>query len=161
MTEGFRGIRGAAGEHGIFQVMPATGQEVCRELAIYPCDLSNTSTNIRVGMRYIAKMQALWRDEGNTVRAYNGGPNGPNNPRTEVYVQRFQEHVRNLEACSRPETKPLSSTSRDSADIHIIQPGESLSTIAQQHNTTVEELQRLNGISNPNVIFAGTALRIR
>ncbi len=161
MTEGFRGIKGAAGEHGIFQLMPATGQEMCQELGIFPCDLSYPPTNIRAGLKYLANMQKLWRDENSTVRAYNGGPNGPNNPLTEVYKQRFDTHVANIEACSRARNEAQTSTSSKPGSVYTIQPGDSLSGIAQKHNTTVQELQRINDISNPDVIIAGTPIRVR
>ena len=46
------------------------------------------------------------------------------------------------------------------ARYYTIQPGDTLSGIAQKFGTTVSELQRLNGISNPNLIYAGNTIRI-
>lgn len=43
---------------------------------------------------------------------------------------------------------------------YIIQPGDTLSEIALQFGTTVEVLAELNGIKNPNLIYAGERLRI-
>lgn len=43
---------------------------------------------------------------------------------------------------------------------YIIQPGDKLSVIAQRNNTTVEELQRLNNIQNPNYIQAGSPIEL-
>ena len=41
-----------------------------------------------------------------------------------------------------------------------IQYGDTLSDFAQQYNTTVAELVKLNNISNPNLIYAGSTLKI-
>ena len=46
------------------------------------------------------------------------------------------------------------------ARYYTIQPGDTLNGIAQKFGTTVSELQRLNGISNPNLIYAGNTIRI-
>lgn len=43
---------------------------------------------------------------------------------------------------------------------YIIKSGDTLSDIARKYNTTVEELARLNGISNANAISVGKALKI-
>ena len=43
---------------------------------------------------------------------------------------------------------------------HKITNGETLSSIANQYGTTVNELASLNGISNPNMIYAGTELKL-
>ena len=44
---------------------------------------------------------------------------------------------------------------------HIIQQYETLSEIAENNNTTVSELVKLNGIKNPNLIYAGHKIRIK
>ena len=44
--------------------------------------------------------------------------------------------------------------------VHTVQRGETLSAIARRNGTTVAELQRLNGISNPNKIYVGQRLSI-
>ena len=38
--------------------------------------------------------------------------------------------------------------------------GDTLSEIAQKYNTTVSELARINGISNPNLIYVGQVLKL-
>lgn len=43
---------------------------------------------------------------------------------------------------------------------YVIQPGDTLSKIAKMTGTTVEQLQKLNGIKNANLIFAGKTLQI-
>lgn len=44
---------------------------------------------------------------------------------------------------------------------HVARPGDSLWIIAQMHGTTVDNLSRLNGLSNPNVIYPGQIIKVR
>lgn len=44
---------------------------------------------------------------------------------------------------------------------YTIQVGDTLSGIAQKYGTTVSQLCAWNGISNPNLIYAGTKIRVR
>ena len=45
---------------------------------------------------------------------------------------------------------------------YIVQPGDTLSVLAQRFGTTIKKLQALNPrITNPNLIYAGEAIRIR
>lgn len=46
-----------------------------------------------------------------------------------------------------------------SSNSYIVQTGDSLSAIAAQFGTTVEYLVAINGISNPNVIYARQVVR--
>ncbi len=48
-----------------------------------------------------------------------------------------------------------------SAVYYTIKPGDTLSGIAERYGTSYQYLAYLNGISNPNVIYAGTTIRIR
>ena len=43
---------------------------------------------------------------------------------------------------------------------YVIQPGDTLSEIAQRYGTTTTALSSLNGISNPNRIYAGNTLKV-
>ncbi|MGH9381451.1 MAG: phage tail tip lysozyme [Thermoanaerobaculia bacterium] len=43
---------------------------------------------------------------------------------------------------------------------YTVRPGDTLSGIAARHGTTWQELQRLNNISNPNLIYPGQVLRL-
>ncbi len=43
---------------------------------------------------------------------------------------------------------------------HIVQYGETLSSIATQYGTTYQDLASLNGLSNPNMIYAGQVLKV-
>lgn len=53
-----------------------------------------------------------------------------------------------------------SATSNDAAVVYVVQPGESLGEIAGKFKTTVSAISALNGITNPNVVYAGTRLRV-
>lgn len=44
--------------------------------------------------------------------------------------------------------------------VYIVQPGNTLSGIAQQYGTTVNELVILNGIQNPNLIYPGQEIKV-
>lgn len=44
---------------------------------------------------------------------------------------------------------------------YIVRRGDTLWSIAEKFNTTVDELAQLNNIRNPNVIYAGRIIRIR
>ena len=44
---------------------------------------------------------------------------------------------------------------------HTIREGETLSGIASRYGTTWQKLQAMNGISNPDLIFAGQTIRVK
>ena len=54
-----------------------------------------------------------------------------------------------------PQTVQLSSGGE-----HVVQPGETLGTLARRWNTSVSAIAEANGITNPNVIRVGQVLRI-
>nr|DAS75433.1 MAG TPA: hypothetical protein [Bacteriophage sp.] len=47
-----------------------------------------------------------------------------------------------------------------SQNVHIVQAGDTLSGIASQYGTTYQELARINGIANPNLIYIGQSIKI-
>lgn len=47
------------------------------------------------------------------------------------------------------------------AQYYTIKYGDTLSGIAQRYGTTYQNLARLNGISNPNLIYAGQTIRVK
>jgi LysM repeat protein len=51
-------------------------------------------------------------------------------------------------------------TSAIVAGSYKIQAGDTLSKIAAKFGTTVNELVQLNGIKNPNLIYAGSVLKV-
>ncbi|HEX2194996.1 MAG TPA: LysM domain-containing protein, partial [Candidatus Limnocylindria bacterium] len=57
---------------------------------------------------------------------------------------------------------PLGATGAAASDrFVVVRPGQTLSGIAARAGVTVERLAQLNGLSNPNLIFAGQRLQIR
>lgn len=48
-----------------------------------------------------------------------------------------------------------------SAGVHVVQPGETLYSIAWRHRVDHHALARWNGLSDPDVIFVGQRLRLR
>ncbi|MGN0502758.1 MAG: LysM peptidoglycan-binding domain-containing protein [Ruminococcus sp.] len=46
-------------------------------------------------------------------------------------------------------------------DYYVTRPGDSLWTIAQKNNTTVQRLTDLNRLNNPNVIYPGQLIKVR
>ena len=54
----------------------------------------------------------------------------------------------------------VGSTPNPSHPVHTARSGETLSSIARLHGTTVVELQRLNNIQNPNLIRVGQILKL-
>jgi LysM repeat protein len=44
--------------------------------------------------------------------------------------------------------------------VHIVQPGETLGTIARRYGTTITAIARANNIVNPNIVFVGQRLTI-
>ena len=43
---------------------------------------------------------------------------------------------------------------------HVVQHGETLSSIAYQHGTDYQTLAALNGLANPNLIYPGQVLKV-
>lgn len=52
------------------------------------------------------------------------------------------------------------STAPSTANIHVVQSGETLSGIASKYGTTYQSLASLNGLGNPNYIYAGQQLKV-
>lgn len=44
---------------------------------------------------------------------------------------------------------------------YTVQSGDTLSEIAKRYGTSVENLSKMNGIQNPNLIFTGQTLRVK
>lgn len=48
-----------------------------------------------------------------------------------------------------------------SAVYYTVKPGDTLSAIAKQYGTTYQEIARLSGITNPNLIYPGQKVRVK
>lgn len=57
--------------------------------------------------------------------------------------------------------KPPRPPQRPEPQRYVVQPGDTLYSIAQANGTTVDALIRLNDIRTPNLIFPGQTLRLR
>lgn len=55
---------------------------------------------------------------------------------------------------------PVLPTYSGSGGVYIVQPGDTLFSIARRYNTTVSVLMRLNHLANANVIVIGQAIRL-
>lgn len=44
---------------------------------------------------------------------------------------------------------------------YITRPGDTLWSIAQMYGSTVAELARINGLTNPNVIYPGQVIQVK
>jgi LysM repeat protein len=57
---------------------------------------------------------------------------------------------------------PAAATAPEPADlVYVVQPGDTLSVIAKQHNTSVEQIMRANGLPNAGFVFVGQRLRLQ
>lgn len=65
---------------------------------------------------------------------------------------KVQERVNELLKVSKEQPKEL---------YYIIQKGDTLYSIAKKYGTSVDKLIELNGIKRPNLIYAGTKIRIK
>ena len=54
---------------------------------------------------------------------------------------------------------PISTTSAPGYP-YIVRPGDTLWSIAQRFNTTIDDIKSKNGLENPNIIYPGTTLII-
>jgi LysM repeat protein len=59
-----------------------------------------------------------------------------------------------------PVVQPTSVSAGDGLVQHTVQPGETLSSIAQRYGTTVEALMQANGLTSSSQIYAGQVLVI-
>lgn len=51
-------------------------------------------------------------------------------------------------------------TSASASDTHTVQSGDTLSSLAQRYGVSIEYIAGLNGIQNPNLIYAGQQLKL-
>ena len=61
---------------------------------------------------------------------------------------------------SAPAAAPARKAAQQTGIEHVVQPGDTLSTIAQAYNKKTDELIRANGLKNANTIFVGQKLFI-
>lgn len=59
-----------------------------------------------------------------------------------------------------PDPKPDPASPISNYVTYVIQPGDTLSEIAERFGTTYQAIATLNGIANPNIIYAGQTIKI-
>lgn len=64
------------GAQGLMQVMPKTGQICAKELGLENYQLTDISTNIRLGTYYLKQLMDRYEDQHSALTAYNRGPTG-------------------------------------------------------------------------------------
>lgn len=101
-----------------------------------PSEVGNTNWNSWVGFQYT--------DEGEV-------------PGIEGYVDRdyYTSGIFLSSGGSIPEPEPIPTPDPGNTNYVIVANGDTLSQIALEYGTTVAELVRINGISNPNLIYVG------
>ncbi len=55
---------------------------------------------------------------------------------------------------------PMSAVAQDSPPVHVVQPGDTLSEIAQQYATTTQTLRQLNGLGDVDFVWVGQRLAL-
>ncbi len=65
------------------------------------------------------------------------------------------ESVSDMEPADEGDSSPTTTY-----ETYTVQPGDTLSSIAAEHGTTVEDIALLNNITNPNAISVGQVLKI-
>ena len=66
------------------------------------------------------------------------------------------QNIVNQKLGKKPASKPASS-----AVYYTVKKGDTLSGIAKKYGTTYQKLAKLNGIANPNKIYAGQKIRVK
>lgn len=73
----------------------------------------------------------------------------------------YRDFVKEIKGGSTtPSTPKPTPAPAPTAETHTVKSGETLSGIAAKYGTTYQHLAAINGISNPNLIYAGQVLKI-
>jgi LysM repeat protein len=75
---------------------------------------------------------------------------------------RTRDSIDSITASASVDAPIASSTANlaDRPDVYTVVPGDTLSAIATRFETTVQDIQALNDVADPNTIFVGQELRI-
>jgi len=78
------------------------------------------------------------------------------------YTRIYSGQVLVIPGLSVPDSSPevVNPLIAGTPHVHIVQPGETLTLIAQRYNMTVEQIMQANNITNPNRINRGQALNV-
>ena len=125
---------------------------ICLSILLVSGSYADTSYVVKPG----DTLSAIARSFNTTVPAI-AAANGITNPNL-IYAGQTLVIPSGSEPPPTPEPPPQPPPSTDCA--YTVQRGDTLSRIAVKFNTTVAQLVALNGISNPNLIFAGQVLKV-
>ncbi|MFR0609048.1 LysM peptidoglycan-binding domain-containing protein [Limosilactobacillus mucosae] len=88
--------------------------------------------------------------------------NSISNPNLIYVGQRLLVNQNSSSDSSSSSQSSSAATNTDaSAASYTVKSGDTLSTIASQHNTTVNQIVSLNQLSNPNLIYVGQVLKLK
>lgn len=88
--------------------------------------------------------------------------NSISNPNLIYVGQRLLVNQNSSSNSSSSSQSSSAATNTDaSAASYTVKSGDTLSTIASQHNTTVNQIVSLNQLSNPNLIYVGQVLKLK
>lgn len=124
----------------------------------YNYDMSNAGSIPSV--KWWAKGYAMWQwTSSGKLDGYSG------NLDCNVFygdTNAWNKYVGKATSTSVPASKP-SNTKKPEPTItqaYTVKSGDTLSAIASKYGTTVQKLVELNGIANPNLIYAGQVIKI-
>ena len=103
----------------------------------------------------------IWIDlknEANYEQNLNGDKLTHKNTRPISQADQFVNFDQWVEADAKPVYRPIAQPASNS---YIVKRGDTLGAIAKRYGTTWQNLQRMNGISNPNVINVGQKLKVK
>lgn len=86
------------------------------------------------------------------------GEFGNGDARKKALGSRYKAVQAIVNSKSKTSAKPATKTS---ATYYTVKSGDNLTKIAKKYGTTVQALVKLNGIKNPNLIYAGQKLRVK
>jgi LysM repeat protein/membrane protease YdiL (CAAX protease family) len=81
-------------------------------------------------------------------------------PQIEPILSHTATPIPSLSPTPSPTATPQPTEEPSPTETYIVQPYDSLSDIAAQYETTVEELLRLNDLSQPNLLYTGQAILV-
>lgn len=79
---------------------------------------------------------------------------------SEIPVEPFPETLPDAFILREDEASDSEDGAETTEVMYTIQPGDTLATVADQYGTTVEAIQRLNGLADPSILQVGDELRI-
>lgn len=79
---------GLAGEKGLMQILPATGDWLARKEGLQEYDLADSATNLDLGALYLSILLEQHGTVEKALAVYNGGPKAVNNWQSNLYVRR-------------------------------------------------------------------------